>query len=168
MIMYASGKSISIASALSRSTSKVSRLRSSTACKACWQRAVAKCRSCARSSPIRIAPSRWTADGSLNALRIVATAASMPRICDRSIVMRLVLRRTFSASDTQLSFIKLASIRIWLRAGGAADLRRFAGSMPAQHQRLDRQQQGLNPQQHRVHKSDGVDDMQPEALERTD
>ena len=44
-------------------------------------------------------PGRWTADGSSIALRGAATAASMPRICGRSIVMRLVLRRTFSASD---------------------------------------------------------------------
>ena len=38
----------------------------------------------------------------------------------------------------------------------------------AQHQRLDRKQQGLNPQQQRVHEAGGVDDMQPEALQRTD
>jgi hypothetical protein len=38
----------------------------------------------------------------------------------------------------------------------------------AQHQSLDGQQQGLNPQQQRVHEAGGVDDMQPEALERTD
>jgi hypothetical protein len=41
-------------------------------------------------------------------------------------------------------------------------------SVPAQHQCLDGQQQGLNPQQQRVHEAGGVDDMQPEALERTD
>jgi hypothetical protein len=41
-------------------------------------------------------------------------------------------------------------------------------SVPAQHQRLDRQQQGLDAQQQRVHETSGVDDMQPEALERTD
>src|SRR5450631_158245 len=41
-------------------------------------------------------------------------------------------------------------------------------SMSAQHQRLDRQHQGLNPQQQRVHKSGRIDDMQREALERTE
>jgi hypothetical protein len=40
--------------------------------------------------------------------------------------------------------------------------------VPAQHQRLDRQQQCLNPQQQRVHEPGGVDDMQREALERAD
>ena len=40
--------------------------------------------------------------------------------------------------------------------------------MSAQHQRLDRQHQGLNPQQQRVHNSGRIDDMQPEALERTE
>jgi hypothetical protein len=40
--------------------------------------------------------------------------------------------------------------------------------MPAEHQRLDRQQQGLNSQQHRMHNSDGIDHVQREALERAD
>ena len=40
--------------------------------------------------------------------------------------------------------------------------------VPAQHQRLDRQQQRLNPQQQRMHKSGRIDDMQREALERTE
>src|ERR1700712_3570357 len=41
-------------------------------------------------------------------------------------------------------------------------------SVPAQHQRLDREQQRLDSQQQRMHEAGGVDDMQPEALQRTD
>ena len=56
----------------------------------------------------------------------------------------------------------------------AADMMRIAGvdrdlrrnkqrskqhSVPAQHQCLDGQQQGLNPQQQRVHEAGGVDDV---------
>jgi hypothetical protein len=41
-------------------------------------------------------------------------------------------------------------------------------SMPAQHQRLDGHRQRLNPQQQGVHDSGGVEDVQREALERTD
>jgi hypothetical protein len=37
--------------------------------------------------------------------------------------------------------------------------------VPAQHQRLDRKQQGLDAQQHRVHDSDGVDGMQHKTFE---
>ncbi len=44
----------------------------------------------------------------------------------------------------------------------------FASMPPAEHQRLDWQQQRLNAQQQRVHKSSRIDDMQPEALERTE
>ena len=40
--------------------------------------------------------------------------------------------------------------------------------MPAEHQRPDRQQQRLDPQQHGLHEADGVDDGQPKALLRTD
>ncbi|WMT73175.1 hypothetical protein [Bradyrhizobium sp. Ash2021] len=36
--------------------------------------------------------------------------------------------------------------------------------MPAQHQRLDGLQQGLDPQQHRVHDTGGVDGMQHKML----
>jgi hypothetical protein len=39
-------------------------------------------------------------------------------------------------------------------------------SVSAQHQCLDRKQQGLDSQQHRVHEADGIDGMQREALER--
>jgi hypothetical protein len=49
--------------------------------------------------------------------------------------------------------------------GGASSIDH---SVPAQYQCLDREQQGLNPQQQRVHEAGGVDDMQPEALQRTD
>jgi hypothetical protein len=38
-------------------------------------------------------------------------------------------------------------------------------SVPAQNQRLDGKQQGLDAQQHRVHEADGVDGMQQETLE---
>jgi hypothetical protein len=37
--------------------------------------------------------------------------------------------------------------------------------VPAQHQRLDWKQQGLDAQQHRVHDTDGVDGMQHQTLE---
>ena len=39
-------------------------------------------------------------------------------------------------------------------------------SVPAQHQRLDRKQQRLDPQQHRMHDAGGIDGMQHKALER--
>jgi hypothetical protein len=40
--------------------------------------------------------------------------------------------------------------------------------MPAQHQRLDRQQQSLNPQMRGVDTSSRIDDMQSEALEHAE
>jgi hypothetical protein len=46
--------------------------------------------------------------------------------------------------------------------GVERNLRRAAfkqDSVSAQHQCLDRQQQGLNPQQQRVHEAGGVDDV---------
>ena len=48
--------------------------------------------------------------------------------------------------------------------GVECDLRRYEQrskqhSVPAQHQRLDGQQQGLNPQQQRVHEAGGVDNV---------
>ena len=40
--------------------------------------------------------------------------------------------------------------------------------MSAEHQGFDRQQQRLDPKQHRVHKSDRVDRMKPESLKKAE
>jgi hypothetical protein len=44
----------------------------------------------------------------------------------------------------------------------------FVALVAAQHQRLDRQQQRLYPQQHGMHQPNGIDGMQPEAFRRAE
>jgi hypothetical protein len=45
--------------------------------------------------------------------------------------------------------------------------RRQTQSVPGKHERLNRQQQRLDAQQHGVHQPDGIDRMQREASQRT-
>ena len=79
-------------------------------------------------------------------------------------IKKLILRPGYAISEAA-DMMRIVGVDCNLRR---YEQRSKQDSVSAQHQCLDGQQQGLNPQQQRVHEAGGVDDMQPEALQRTD